>query len=133
MKTIPFEVAGHTFHLCLNGQALFDAYDKFGNDEFITKHIEGMSKKSFESVCWLLSKLAEQGELVRRWQGLDRGPIAPVEYFRANLTPHDVNRAKEALLEAVAAGFSREEREKGTRDYYAELAQKKTEKPKKTK
>ena len=126
MKTIPYELNGHTFYLCLNGQALFDAYDKFGYEGFLTKHIEGKDKQSFENTCWLLAKFAEQGELVRRWQGHDRGPIVPTEYFRANLTPHDVNRAKEALLEAVAAGFAREEREKGTRDYYAELAQKKT-------
>ena len=109
MKTFPYELDGHTFYLCLNGQALFDAYDKFGYEAFITKSIEGTSKASFESTCWLLAKLAEQGELVRRWQGLDRGPIAPPEYFRAHLRPLDVAGAKDAIREAVALGFSREE------------------------
>ena len=90
MKTIPYELNGHTFYLCLNGQALFDAYDKFGYEGFLTKHIEGKDKQSFENTCWLLAKLAEQGELVRRWQGLDRGPIAPEQYFRVNLKPLEV-------------------------------------------
>ena len=109
MKTFPYELDGHTFYLCLNGQALFDAYDKFGYEEFITKHIEGQSKASFENTCWLLAKLTEQGELVRRWQGLERGPIAPVEYFRAHLRPLDVAGAKDAIREAIALGFAREE------------------------
>ena len=129
MKTIPYELNGHTFYLCLNGQALFDAYDKFGYKEFITKSIEGASKKSFENACWLLSKLAEQGELVRRWQGLERGPIVPVEYFQTHLRPLDVAGAKDAIREAISLGFSREEqREKLVRDLGLEELQKKTAK-----
>lgn len=110
MRTIPFELGGKVFYLCLNGQALFDAYDKFGYDGFITEHIEGTNKKSYEATCWLLAKLSEQGELVRRWQGLDRGPIVPEQYFRTNLKPMDVAGAKDAIREAIAEGFRREER-----------------------
>ena len=126
MKTLSYELNGHTFYLCLNGQALFDAYDKFGYEEFLTKHIEGKDKQSFENTCWLLAKLAEQGELVRRWQGLDRGPIAPPEYFKAHLKPLDVAGAKDAIREAVALGFSREEEhERRVRDLGLEELQKK--------
>lgn len=105
MKTIPYELNGHTFYLCLNGQALFDAYDKFGYEGFLTKHIEGKDKQSFENTCWLLAKLAEQGELVRRWQGLDRGPIAPEQYFRVNLKPLEVSDAKKNHPRGHCAGI----------------------------
>lgn len=129
MKTISYELNGHTFYLCLNGQALFDAYDKFGYEGFLTKHIEGKSKASFENTCWLLAKLSEQGELVRRWQGLERGPIVPEQYFRVNLKPLDVAGAKDAIREAISLGFSREEeREKRVRDLWLEELQKKTAK-----
>lgn len=129
MKTFPYELDGHKFYLCLNGQALFDAYEKFGYEGFLTKHSEGKDKQSFENTCWLLAKLAEQGELVRRWQGLDRGPIVPVEYFRAHLRPLDVAGAKDAIREALSLGFSREEeREKRVRDLGLEELQKKTAK-----
>lgn len=129
MKTLPYELNGHTFYLCLNGQALFDAYDKFGYEGFLTKHIEGKDKQSFENTCWLLAKLAEQGELVRRWQGLDRGPIVPEQYFRINLKPLDVAGAKDAIREAITLGFSREEeRERRVRDLGLEELQKKTAK-----
>lgn len=131
MKTFPYELDGHTFYLCLNGQALFDAYDKFGYEGFLTKHIEGKDKQSFENTCWLLAKLAEQGELVRRWQGLERGPIVPVEYFRAHLRPLDVASAKDAIRETITLGFSREEeRERLVRDLGLEELQKKTAKAK---
>lgn len=106
MKTLPYELNGHTFYLCLNGQALFDAYDKFGYEGFLTKHIEGKDKQSFENTCWLLAKLAEQGELVRRWQGLERGPIVPVEYFRAHLRPLDVAGAKDAMAKRSFASYA---------------------------
>ena len=105
------------------------AYDKFGYEGFLTKHIEGQSKASFENTCWLLCKLAEQGELVRRWQGLERGPIAPVEYFRTHLRPLDVAGAKDAIREAISLGFSREEEhERRVRDLGLEELQKKTAK-----
>lgn len=129
MKTFPYELDGHKFYLCLNGQALFDAYDKFGYESFLTQHIEGKDKKSFENTCWLLAKLAEQGELVRRWQGLERGPIVPPEYFKTHLRPLDVAGAKDAIREALSLGFSREEeREKRVRDLGLEELQKKTAK-----
>ena len=64
-----------------------------------------------------------------RWQGLDRGPIVPVEYFRAHLRPLDVAGAKDAIREAITLGFSREEeRERRVRDLGLEELQKKTAK-----
>lgn len=126
MKSIPFEVGGRTVYLCLNGQALFDFYDKFGYDASISTRWKDKTKQTFEEVCWMLSKLAEQGELVRRWQGHDRQPIMIEQFFRANISVYDVPRAWDAVLEAVNAGFEREEKdEKRRRDAFAEEYQKK--------
>lgn len=127
MKMIEYMLAGRTFHLCLNGQALFDAYEKFGYDEFLTKHIEGVSKESFDALCWLLFKLSEQGELVRRWQGFDHGSIAPEQFFRANLKPLEIQAAKDAVLRAVLLGFECEEKSKRRRDVFEEEFRKKAE------
>ena len=65
---------------------------------------------------------------MRRWQGLDRGPIAPEQYFRANLKPLEVSDAKKAIREAIALGFMREEEETRERDLFLEELQKKNEK-----
>ena len=63
MKVHEVDLCGQHLYLLLNGQALFDLYDKFGTKGFITDPIKGSGKKSFEAVCYYLFKLSEQGEL----------------------------------------------------------------------
>lgn len=111
MKTTPFELKDQTYHLCLNGAALYDIYDKFGVEEPILSHIEGVDRKSYDATCWILAKLCEQGEIVRRYEGFDRGPFVSEHYLRSNLQPLDVPMAKRAIETAVRQGFRREEPE----------------------
>lgn len=110
MKTTEFELNGQMYHLCLNGAALFDIYEKYGSKGSVTDPIRGNGKKSFSAVCWYLSKLCEQGELVRRYQGMDHGPFPSESQFRLMLAPPDVVRAKQAIEAAVRQGFAREEK-----------------------
>lgn len=116
MKTAEFTLNGQTYFLCLNGAALFDIYEKYGSKGFVTDHIKGNGKKSFEATCWILAKLAEQGELVRRYLGFDRGPVPSETMLRALLSPRDVPEAKAAITEAVRLGFEREEQQGGAVD-----------------
>ena len=109
MRTVLFELDGQEYHLCLNGAALYDIYEKYGMEEPILSHIQGAEKESFQAVCWMLAKLAEQGELVRRYQGHDKGPMGTEHRFRATLAPRDVIRAKGAIEETVQQGLRREE------------------------
>lgn len=115
MLTTPFEFGDKTFHLCLNGAALYDIYEKYGSEDTILSHVEGHDKPSFEATCWILYKLAEQGEIVRRYQGFDRGPMPTEHFFRTNLAPLDIIGAKAAIDQAVRQGFRREERDKDER------------------
>lgn len=109
MKTYEFKFNGQIYHLCMNGAALFDIYEKFGTKGFVTDHIKGGGKKSFGATCWMLAKLAEQGELVRRYQGFDKGPFITEQQLRVLLSPLDVPEAKRAIEAAVRLGFRREE------------------------
>ena len=111
MRTVPFELGGQTLHLCLNGAALYDIYDRYGTDEPVLSHIQGTGKEHFAAACWMLTKLAEQGELVHRYQGHDKGFLATEHWVRANLAPLDVIRAKRAIEETVRMGFRLEEPE----------------------
>ena len=108
MKIIDFEHNGTTYHLCMNAAALFDIYAKFGSENPVLSHIQDMGKKGFEAVCWMLWKLAEQGELVRRWQGHRPEPIPREGQFRALLAPDQASEARLAIAEAVKQGFARE-------------------------
>lgn len=109
MKTLEYRLGGEIYHLCLNGAALFDSYDKFGEEGSLIDHIQGRGKPAFDATCWLLAKLAEQGELVRRYQGHAKQPIPTQERFAALLRPRDVPAAKAAIIQAAALGFAREE------------------------
>ena len=106
MKTVEFVLADTTYYLCLNGSALFSCYDHLGTD-FIEK-ISGDTKDSFEATCWMLSTLAMQGEIVRRWEGQDKGPMLSSQKAAALLMPQDVVRARESILAAYDLAFQRE-------------------------
>lgn len=117
MRTVPVSLGGVTYHLLLNGAALFDLYDRFGDRGSLADHLQGSGRDAFENTCFFLEKLAEQGELWRRYQGYDHGPLPEAEAFRVGLTPMEAVLARKAVVEALTAGFAQEETEKpGTVD-----------------
>lgn len=111
MKLTPFEFRGETYYLLLNGAALFDIYDQFGQELSVMDPIKGKDRRSFEAICWYLEELATQGELYRRRQGFDQTHIPSADLFLAELSPLDVPRARAAIQAAIAAGFTRDEDE----------------------
>ena len=129
MKLHEVDLCGQHLYLCLNGQALFDIYDKIGTNGFITDPLKDNNKAGFEATCFFLAKLCEQGELLRRWQGQTRGPVLSEQYFRVHLAPCEVAAAKDAILAAIALGFRREEKETGDLDLGLVELQKKTGSP----
>lgn len=129
MKVHEVDLCGQHLYLLLNGQALFDIYDKIGTNGFITDPLKDNNKAGFEATCFFLAKLCEQGELLRRWQGQTRGPVLSEQYFRVHLAPREVAAAKDAILAAIALGFRREEKETGDLDLGLVELQKKTGSP----
>ena len=129
MKLHEVDLCGQHLHLCLNGQALFDLYDKFGTKGFITDPLKDNNKAGFEATCFFLAKLSEQGELYRRWQGQTHGPILTEQFFRVNLAPREVAVAQAAILASIVLGFQREEKETGDLDLGLVELQKKTGSP----
>ena len=124
--TIEFEFNGQTYYLLMNAAALFDCYDKFGND--ILDSIMGTSRRSFNSMVWVLAKLSQQGELLRRYQGEDHSKAINIEDATRTMSPVDAGRARKAILEAYKAGFAREvEKENEEVDLGLIELQKKTE------
>lgn len=111
MRTVEFEHNGQVWHLYLNGAVLCEIYDKYGGEKSVIDPIQGDGTAAFHAVCWYLTRLAAQGELLRRWQGHERGPLPVEAAFRVTLSPLDVIRAKEAIAQAVAAGFGRQIRD----------------------
>ena len=111
MKLTPFEFNGTTYYLLLNGAAMFDIYDQFGQEGSIIDHIKGNDRSAFEAICWYLEELATQGELFRRKQGFDKGPLLSADTLMLELGPMDVLDARAAIKTAIYRGFVREEGE----------------------
>ena len=108
MKTVEFTLCGQTYSLILNGAALFDAYDLFGDKGDLLERVGGTSRESFDNTVWLLVKLAQQGEAVRRLQGEEPRPMLTAEQAARLMSPVDVVRARAAIRAAFAIGFERE-------------------------
>lgn len=126
MKTIIYELNGRTYHLLLNGEALFNLYDKMGREKPLLEHLEADDKDGYEHMIWMLCELAMQGELYRRYQGEDRGPILTCGQAMAEILPADIPQLKLALSAAIRNGFSREHPSEEDQDpWLAELEKKK--------
>ena len=74
----------------MNAAAFFDSYDHFGDKGEILDHISGTSRQSFDDTAWLLVKLAQQGELLRRYQGEDHCKMLTAEEVSRTMSPLDV-------------------------------------------
>ena len=108
MKLVEFTLQGEIYHLLLNGTALFDAYDRFGDKGDLIDRVTGSTKESFENTVWMLVKLAQQGEAYRRYMNEEAKKMLTVEAAMRIMGPRDVVRAREAIREAFAVGFEME-------------------------
>ena len=105
MNTVDFIWNGQTLHLLLNGAALFDIFDRYGSDAEILELIAGSGRKDLEATCWILAKLAEQGELARRYLGYDREKRPQAGRLIALMARMEIPRARVAITQAVRLGF----------------------------
>lgn len=105
MTPLPFTWKGQELHLLLNGAALFDIFDRFGANAEIPELIAGSSRKSLENTCWILAKLAEQGELARRFLGFERETPPMEQELLTLMTPMEIPLARLAITRAVRLGF----------------------------
>ena len=108
MQTTDICLGDKTLHLCFNGAAMFDLWDIFGQDKPLLEHIEPTTKKAFTATCVMLYKLAEQGELVRRYLGHTPQEVPTIKELAALLCPADVLAAKDAIARTISAGIKME-------------------------
>lgn len=125
---IDFKLNGKTLHLLLNGDALFNCYERFGQDKTLLEQLEGEDRESFRRLVWMLCEFALQGELYRRYQGQDRGTILPYSQALAEILPSDIPRVKLALTATIREGFTRRHAGEEEMDpWLAEIEKKKKE------
>lgn len=128
MKTVEFELNGKEYSLLWNANALFAAWDKFGDKGDLMENFAGTDGGSWDNTVWMIVKLAQQGEAWRRYNGEDARPMLTAEEVQRTAGPMDVIRMRSAIRAAYNCGFEREEaKEDEAVDIYLAEWQKKTE------
>lgn len=102
---IEITVNGEKYPLLMNGAAMFALRDLCGDSP--VKAIMEDTADAMQTACRVACVLAEQGELLRRWQGYDPKDMLTPEEMLLSLTPNGVIRLKEAIANAVADGYQR--------------------------
>lgn len=110
MKEITVKVAGMEIPLYYNGYAMYAVRDALG-EEKIYDVLAQDTPEAFEKLCQVASILATQGELYRRYLGMDKGRILSAQVLRLILRPADAVVLRRAVLDAFVAGMQTEEAE----------------------
>lgn len=127
MQLNKFTLDGKEYHLLLNGEALFDCYERFGQDKGLLDLLETDGRNGYEVIAFFLATFSMQGELYRRWQGEDRGSYLSESQARVLLKPADIPTLRAVLIETIMDGFNRKHPDDGPVDpWLNELTQKKT-------
>lgn len=107
MKAEQIALDGKDYFLIFNGSAKF-AIDELCGDESIVTLTQPNTREAIEYLYKAVSILAEQGELVRRHFGYDRGDMLTVESIQLLTTPTDNPELKLAVYQAITRGYGRE-------------------------
>lgn len=129
MKATKITVAGVTYYLVFDGEAMFQVRDEFGGTTLLLEQIEKDTREGLEATCKAAAILAERGELIRRRLGYEPGPIPEKEDFALLVRPFEIVGAKRAITNAISLGYGREIVSASDGEYdegLAELNQKKT-------
>lgn len=128
MKAAKMTVAGVTYYLVFDGEAMFALRDIYGGTQLALEAIEPDTREGFAATCAIAALLAERGELLRRRLGYDSGTIPEKDDFLLAVRPFEIVELKRAIMTAIELGYGREVATPGDEidEGLAELNQKKT-------
>lgn len=98
---------GKEYPLLFNGTAMFSTRDICGEKGVVEVTVDD-TVAAFEVLCKVAVIMAEQGELLRRWEGHDPQEILTENELRLTITPRGILALKKAVAEAVTEGYRRE-------------------------
>ena len=128
MKAAKMTVAGVTYYLVFDGEAMFMLRDMYGGTQRALEAIEPDTREGFTATCAIAALLAERGELLRRRLGYDCGGIPEKDDLLLAVWPFGIVELKRAIMTAIELGYGREVTTPGDEidEGLAELNQKKT-------
>ena len=108
MKAAKVTVAGATYYLVFDGEAMFTLRDIYGGTQLALEAIEPDTREGFAATCAIAAALAERGELLRRRLGYDAGTIPEKDDFLLMVRPFEIVTLKRAIMTAIELGYGRE-------------------------
>lgn len=101
MKAAKMTVAGVTYYLVFDGEAMFMLRDIYGGTQLALEAIEPDTREGFAATCAIAALLAERGELLRRRLGYDSGAIPEKDDFLLAVRPFEIVELKRAIMTAM--------------------------------
>ena len=95
MKAAKITVAGTTYFLVMDGEAMFTIRDIYGGTRLMLEKMEQDTREGFLETCNADAILAERGELVR-------------DDFALLTQPYEIVPLKRAIANAIKLGYGRE-------------------------
>ena len=108
MKAAKTTVAGTTYFLVMDGEAMFTIRDIYGGTRLMLEKMEQDTREGFLETCNAAAILAERGELVRRRLGYEPGRIPERDDFALLTQPYEIVPLKRAIANAIKLGYGRE-------------------------
>ena len=107
--TIETKLSGRTLHLRYTMQALFEAAEHFGGEGKAMEALSKEGKEGFEAFRFWLVLLSRAGEKRRREDGEKMQEYLREADVTADMTPGEYLAAKQAVIDAINAGYRRQE------------------------
>ena len=108
MKAAKITVAGTTYFLVMDGEAMFTIRDIYGGTRLMLEKLEQDTREGFLETCNAAAILAERGELARRRLGYEPGRIPERDDFALLTQPYEIVPLKRAIANAIKLGYGRE-------------------------
>lgn len=105
---ITAEINGEERLLNYSIEVMFKVNDKFGGVNNALDAIEKDTRECVENVLWLLTELANDGELCRRSAGYDHKQMLSPEDISMRMSPLEYLLLKEKVIQAIFAGYGKE-------------------------
>lgn len=107
-RMVAATICGVKRYLNFSVAVMFDAMDEFGSVNKLLELVQKESVDGFKAVAWVLVRMANDGELVRRAQGYDKQPLMKESDISMRMHPLEFAEMQKAAADAIVAGYKRE-------------------------
>ncbi|MEG0913706.1 MAG: hypothetical protein RSG53_08875 [Oscillospiraceae bacterium] len=128
-RVVMAKVNGREVTLNYSVEVMFGMTEKFGTLQAALDIISKDDREGFEALRWFFITMANDGELMRRYEGHDSQPMIEEKDITPRMKPIDFQIMKQAVSDAISAGYICETQQKSSEvdEGLQELEQKKTD------